>query len=172
MTGHHHRLPRRGGEWRPDPHREGLLHRNGKAWDQVRLPPRNHRCVAQSKLTWTIDTSAGTHVVAVRWCACGGVTYPGVGGRWLGKNMRRKYCGAALPVWHRAMGDLRRGPAIMFARPRDLAQHDDVNDAIVGSRTGRATVEAPSPPPVSRPPRSACAFAAARRSFPERRRAA
>lgn len=154
MIGHHHRLPRRGGEWQPDPDREGLLHRAGNAWDQVRLPPRFHRCVSQSKLVWKIVTSPGNHVAAVRWCACGGLTYPGVGGRWLGKNTRRKYCGATLPAWHRAMADLHGGPAIVFARPRALPQHDDVPESIVGSQTGRATVEAsvPPPPPVTRPP--------------------
>jgi len=118
MTGHHHRLPRRGGEWRPDPQREGLLHRGGNPWDHVRLPPRSHRCVSQSKLEWTIDTSSRNHVAAIRWCACGGLTYPGVDGRWLGKNMRRTYSGATLPVWHRAMLDLHGGPATVFARPR------------------------------------------------------
>ena len=160
MTGHHHRLPGRGGEWRPDPHREGLVHRGGNPWDQVRLPPRGHRCTSQSKLEWTIDTSPGNHVAAIRWCACGGLTYPGVEGRWLGKNMRRTYSGATLPVWHRAMPDLRGGPATVFARPRDLPQHDDVTETIVGSTSGRATVEASAPPspPAARPPHPARAY--------------
>jgi hypothetical protein len=156
MTGHHHRLPRRGGEWRPAPDREGVLHRDGNPWDRVRLPPRGHRCVSQSKLVWMIATSPGNHVAAVRWCACGGLTYPGVDGRWLGKNMRRKYCGATFPAWHRAMSDLHGGPATVFARPRDLPQHADARETIVGSRTGRAAVEAsvPPPPPAARPPHS------------------
>lgn len=163
MSGHHHRLPRRGGEWQSDPDHEGLLHRDGNPWNQVRLPPRYHRCEAQSKLVWKIVTSAGDHIAAVRWCACGGLTYPGVGGRCLGRNMRRKYCGATLPAWHRAMPDLHSGPAIVFAHPCDLPQRDHAPESIVGSQTGRATVEA-SVPPVARPPHPVRAYPASRPS--------
>jgi hypothetical protein len=117
MSGHRLRLPKPGGEWQPAPGMKGLRHRRGIPWDQVRPPRRNHRCVAQSRLAWKIDTRPGNHVGAVEWCACGGVTYSGMAGRWLAKNLRRTYCGATLPAWHRAMTDLRHGPAVMFARP-------------------------------------------------------
>lgn len=160
MTAHHHRLPKRGGRWRLDPRRKGLHHRAGNAWDQVRPPGRNHHCVAQSKLEWRIDTKAGNQIVAVLWCACGSVTYPSLAGRWLGKNMRRRYCGATLPVWHRAMADLHNGPAGMYMRSSDLNRHDDT-EADVVSQTGRVTVEATQPPPqplVVRPPNPARAL--------------
>ena len=153
MTAHHHRLPKRGGRWQPDPHQDGWHHRAGNAWNQVRPPSRNHHCVAQSKQTWQINTKAGNHVVAVVWCACGSVTYPGMAGRWLGKNMRRRYCGATLPVWHRAMADVRNGPATMNLRDSVPPQHDDAESVV--SQAGRATVEATAPPPlppVVRPP--------------------
>lgn len=146
MTGHQLRLPKPGGEWRPDPGRNGLQHRAGNPWHQVRPPRRNHRCVAQSKLVWTVDTPHGTHVAALRWCACGSVTYPGVSGRWLGKNVRRRYCGAVLPAWHRAMTDLHHGPATVFARPRDPLVPGDTTEITQTSMTGQTTVETPSPP--------------------------
>jgi len=174
MTVHHHRLPKRGGRWQPDPLQEGWHHRAGNAWNQVQPPNRNHHCVAQSKLTWRISTKAGKHVVAVVWCACGSVTYPAMSGRWLGKNMRRRYCGATLPVWHRAMSDVRNGPATMNLRDSIPPQHDDAEPVV--SRAGRTTVEAtppPSPPPVVRPPHPARAHAAgAARTVSEGRRSA
>lgn len=152
MSGHRLRLPKPGGEWQPDPGRKGLRHRNGIPWDQVRPPRRNHRCVAQSRLVWTVDTRPGNHVGAVEWCGCGGVTYSGMAGRWLAKNMRRTYCGATLPAWHRAMTDVQHGPAVVFARP--LPRVDDAPNPAEHSLPGRTTVEAPPPPsspPVVRP---------------------
>jgi hypothetical protein len=158
MTTHRLRLPRPGGEWQRDPHRNDLYHRNGNTWDQVRPPRRHHRCVAQSKLMWIVD-APGHPTAAVRWCACGGVTYPGTSspGRWLGKNARRTFCGAALPAWHRAMPDLNGGPAIVFARPRDLSW---LAQSAEHPEPGRTTVEAtpsPPPPPVVRPAHPASA---------------
>ena len=153
MSAHRLRLPKPGGEWQPDLSRQGLRHRNGLPWDQVRPPRRNHRCVAQTRLTWTVDTTPGTHVGAVEWCACGGVTYSGMAGRWLAKNVRRNYCGATLPAWHRAMTDLSHGPAVVFAPP--LPQIADAPIPVEQSLSGRTTVEAPPsspPPPVVRPP--------------------
>lgn len=152
MSGHRLRLPKPGGRWHADPGTSGLRHRNGIPWDQVRPPRRNHRCVAQSRLVWTVNTTPGNHVGAVEWCACGGVTYPGMSGRWLAKNVRRTYCGATLPAWHRAMSDLRHGPGVVFARP--LPGPGDVLDPVEQSLSGRTTVEEP-PPPVVRPPESA-----------------
>lgn len=150
MTGHRLQLPKRGGEWQPDPSRNGLRHRNGIPWNQVRPPRRNHRCVAQSRLVWTIDTTPGNHVGAVEWCACGGVTYPGMAGRWLAKNVRRRYCGATLPAWHRAMTDLNHGPAIVFAPPQPGAAPTPVEQPLPGRTIVEATLP-PSQPPVVRP---------------------
>ncbi len=153
MNAHRLRLPKPGGEWQPDPVMNGLRHRNGLPWDQVRPPRRNHRCVAQSRLMWTIDTTPGNHMGAVEWCACGGVTYSGMAGRWLARNVRRRYCGATLPAWHRAMTDLRHGPAVVFAPP--LPQADGTANPAAQPQPGRTTVETPAPPsqpPVVRPP--------------------
>lgn len=153
MRGHRLRLPNPGGAWQPDPHRAGLSHRGGVPWDHVRAPRWRHRCVAQSRLVWTIDNRL-SGVAAVRWCACGSVSYPGTDGRWIGKNIRRIYCGAPLPAWHRAMADLRHGPAILFARPCAASvsniTEDSRPDDPARTRTSRTTVEAPPPP--SQPP--------------------
>lgn len=108
--------------------------------------------MAQSRLVWTVDTVPGNHVGAVQWCACGGVTYPGMSGRWLAKNVRRTYCGATLPAWHRAMTDLRHGPGVVFARP--LPQASDAPNPGEQLLSGRTIVET-SPSPVVQPPESA-----------------
>ncbi len=155
MSGHQLRLPKPGGRWQPDPDRAGLSHRGGNPWDCVRPPRRRHRCVEQSRLVWTIDNRLGI-VAAVRWCACGSVSYSGTDGRWVGKNVRRIYCGAPLPAWHRAMADLRRGPAILFAPPCATALNDMTENppqSAAWAETSRTTVEAPpssSQPPVDR----------------------
>ena len=141
MSTHRLRLPKPGGQWRPDPSRDGLAHRDGNPWDRVRPPHKRHRCVAQSRLVWAIDTTPGNHVAALRWCACGAVCYPGTDGRWLGKNVRRRYYGAVLPAWHRAMADLDNGPATVFARPRGPAQ-------LTGTRPTRQRLDLP---PVTEP---------------------
>jgi hypothetical protein len=111
VRGHQVRLPKPGGEWQRDAHRKGLRHRNGNPWNEVHPPRRRHQCRAQSMLVWTVNTKAGRLRAAIRWCACGGVTYPGAGGRWLGKNLRRAYFGAPLPAWHQAIADLYAEPA-------------------------------------------------------------
>lgn len=152
MSEHHLKPPRRGGVWQQDAATKGLLHRDGNPWCEVRTPFRSHRCLAQSELVWTMDTRPGNHVAAIRWCACGAVTYPAAAGRWLGRNIRRRYSGAPLPAWHRAMTDLCNGPAAARTRP----QSDDTSDHVTHPSTSRAAVETPShpPPPAARPPRS------------------
>lgn len=158
MSEHRLRLPKPGGDWQPDPHRSGLSHRGGNPWDRVRPPRRHHRCLAQSRLVWTIDTVRGNHVAAVLWCACGSVSYSGTDGRWVGKNIRHTYRGGTLPIWHRAMPDLRSGPAIVFARPRaqthgeatERSRQDRPASSVEPSVTSRTAVEAPLPP--SMPP--------------------
>lgn len=100
-----------------------------------------------------IDNRPGNNVAAVRWCACGSVSYPGTDGRWVGKNVRRIYCGALLPAWHRAMADLCHGPAILFAHPCAASldhTSEDSSQSLARAMTSRSTVEAP--PSSSRPP--------------------
>ncbi|GAB3447724.1 hypothetical protein GCM10027436_40030 [Actinophytocola sediminis] len=73
----------------------------------MRLPGRLHVCVAQSALVWVLRNTPGHHVKAVLWCACGAVTFPGLGGRWISRNVRRAGLDA-IPTWHRELGQLDR----------------------------------------------------------------
>jgi hypothetical protein len=66
-------------------------------------------------LVWGFRTRQGRHVAAVVWCACGAVTYPGLGGRWIAKNIRRSCVGMSFPAWHRSLIDLDR-PAKAYER--------------------------------------------------------
>jgi hypothetical protein len=106
-TRHSLHRPRRGGRWLADPWHAGLRHRGGNRWDRVRLPPVLHVCAAQSALVWVLRTRLGWHVAAVLWCACGAVTFPGLGGRWIARNLRRAALDV-LPAWHRALVHLDR----------------------------------------------------------------
>jgi hypothetical protein len=104
------KMPRAGGEWRRDPCRAELKHRGGNPWQHVRIPRRPHRCAAQTALIWRYRTERGCHTAAVLWCGCGAVTYPGAGGRWVGRNLRRAHPDGELPAWHRELADLDRPP--------------------------------------------------------------
>lgn len=142
--GHRHRhrarLPQAGGAWQRDRGRPGLKHRNGQPWDRVREPWRAHSCRPQTALVWTFRTPrGGWHVAAVLWCACGGVTYPGVGGRWLGRNLRRARPTDTFPAWHRHLDSLDQ----LHPHPGGTRTERDAN-AVPGGwrRAGRNRVAA------------------------------
>lgn len=136
------RSTRAGGPWVRDSRREGLRHRSGNSWDRVRMPRRVHGCTAQTALVWTFHTERGNHKAAVLWCACGSVTFPGVGRRWLAKNIRRRCLGGDFPAWHRNLIDLDQ-PARVVEHLSAQREGSDV-DAVSGCwrRVGRHGVAA------------------------------
>lgn len=142
MSAHRSRLPRAGGRWTKDPDHAGLRHRGGHAWEGVRIPCRIHVCAPQSALVWTLRSKQGRHHAAVLWCACGAVTYPGLGGQWIARNMRRHRSGAEFPAWHRSLVYLDQ-PAKAYARLAGAEGVSDV-DAVSGGwrRVGRDRVAA------------------------------
>jgi hypothetical protein len=150
MNGHSRRLPEPGGEWASDPRRAGLAHRNGHPWDQVHPPFRMHRCIAQSRLRWTFRTRCGSSVAAVLWCACGGVTFPGLDGRWIAKNLRRDLWGATYPAWHRVLIDLnlpapgRRCLPSVGVDTIEKERRDDVQDLVIRFPSDTNRVEWPA----------------------------